>query len=110
MKKIFKKQFLTQVFILIISFVFLGIGLTKAFSSFFVNQQRDLLINQTQKISKVFNQDYFFTGRYSIATLEQEVNILQNYLGISFIFADKDNIIKIISNDVRTSAINQPMD
>lgn len=110
MKKLFKKQFLIQIGILILSFVLLGIGLTKAFSTFFISEQKELLINQTKKIAKIFNQDYFFTGKYSLATLEQEVHILQNYLGISFIFADNDNIIKIISSNIDTSNINKQLD
>lgn len=49
MNTLFKKQFVMQSFVLIISFALLGAGLTKAFSSFFVEQKKRYTYRTKQK-------------------------------------------------------------
>ncbi len=100
MNTLFKKQFVMQSFVLIMSFVLLSLGLTKAFSSFFVEQKKSLLIEQSQKISKTFKQAYFLEGTYALITLQKKVEILQEYLNASFIFIDSEDNIVIISDDI----------
>ncbi|WP_317368668.1 HAMP domain-containing sensor histidine kinase [uncultured Tyzzerella sp.] len=110
MNTLFKKQFFMQSFVLIISFALLGAGLTKAFSSFFVEQKKDLLVEQSQKISKTFKQAYFLEGRFGLLALQNEIEILEEYLNSSFIFIDNENIIKIISTDINSKWYNKKID
>lgn len=110
MNTLFKKQFIMQSFVLIISFVLLGAGLTKAFSSFFVEQKKDLLVEQSKKISKTFKQAYFLDGRYGLLALQNEIEILEEYLNASFIFIDDKDNIKIISTDIDSKWYNKKVD
>ncbi len=110
MNTLFKKQFIMQSFVLIISFALLGAGLTKAFSSFFVEQKKDLLIEQSQKVAKTFKQAYFLEGRYGLLALQNEIEILEEYLNASFIFIDNENTIKIISTDIDSKWYNKKID
>mgnify|MGYP003369672725 CR=1 FL=1 len=91
MNTLFKKQFVMQSFVLIISFALLGAGLTKAFSSFFVEQKKDILIEQSKKISKTFKQAYFLEGRYGLLALQNEIEILEEYINASFVFVDNED-------------------
>lgn len=100
MNTLFKKQFCMHACALIISFVLLGAGLTKAFSTFFINQKQETLVQQGGKIAKAFRQAYFFGGKYSIDTLQKEVKVLEQYLDASFIFADNYNYIIFTSSDI----------
>lgn len=110
MNTLFKKQFIMQSFILILSFVLLGVGLTKAFGSFFVDQKKDLLVEQSKKISKTFKQAYFLEGRYGLLALQSEIEILQEYLDASFIFIDNEDTIKLMSNDIDERWYNKKID
>ncbi len=110
MNTLFKKQFIMQSFVLIISFALLGAGLTKAFSSFFVEQKKDLLVEQSKKISKTFKQAYFLDGRYGLLALQNEIEILEEYLNASFIFIDDKDNIKIISTDIDSKWYNKKVD
>lgn len=110
MNTLFKKQFIMQSFVLIISFALLGAGLTKAFSSFFVEQKKDLLVEQSKKISKTFKQAYFLDGRYGLLALQNEIEILEEYLNASFIFIDDEDNIKIISTDIDSKWYNKKVD
>ena len=110
MNTLFKKQFIMQSFVLIISFALLGAGLTKAFSSFFVEQKKDLLIEQSQKVAKTFKQAYFLEGRYGLLALQNEIEILEEYLNASFIFIDNEDTIKIISTDIDSKWYNKKID
>ncbi len=107
MNTLFKKQFFMQSLVLIISFVLLGAGLTRAFSSFFLEQRQELLIDQSKKVAKTFKQVYFLEGRYGLLALQNEIEILENYLDASFIFVDNEDTIKIISSDIDTKWLNQ---
>lgn len=110
MNTLFKKQFFMQSFVLIISFALLGAGLTKAFSSFFVEQKKDLLVEQSKKISKTFKQAYFLEGRFGLLALQNEIEILEEYLNASFIFIDDENSIRIISTDINSKWYNKKID
>ncbi|WP_250277289.1 sensor histidine kinase [[Clostridium] colinum] len=110
MNTLFKKQFFMQSFVLMISFALLGAGLTKAFSSFFVEQKTELLVEQSKKISKTFKQAYFLNGRYGLLALQSEIEILEEYLNSSFIFVDNEDVIKIISNDIDKKWNNEKID
>lgn len=110
MNTLFKKQFIMQSFVLIISFALLGAGLTKAFSSFFVEQKKDLLVEQSKKISKTFKQAYFLDGRYGLLALQNEIEILEEYLNASFIFIDDEDNIKITSTDIDSKWYNKKVD
>lgn len=107
MNTLFKKQFFVQSFILIVSFVLLGAGLTKAFSSFFVEQKTNLLIEQSQKVAKTFKQAYFLEGPYSLLAFENEIQILEEYLNASFIFIDNEDIIRVVSSKIDKDLINK---
>ena len=107
MNTLFKKQFFMQSFVLIISFALLGAGLTKAFATFFLEQRQELLIDQSKKVAKTFKQAYFLEGRYGLLALQNEIEILENYLNASFIFVDNENKIKIISSDIDSKWLNQ---
>ena len=95
MNTIFKKQFFMYTCALITSFILLWTGLTKAFSSFFIKQKQENLIQQAEKISQVYKQSLFFGGN-----IEKEINKIEKYLECSFIIADKFNYILYVSNDV----------
>lgn len=110
MNTLFKKQFFMQSLILIISFVLLGAGLTRAFSSFFVEQKKEVLIEQSQKIAKTFKQAYFLEGRYGLLTLQTEIEILEDYLNSSFIFIDSDDIIRVMSTDINPKWYNKKLE
>nr|WP_317357761.1 HAMP domain-containing sensor histidine kinase [uncultured Tyzzerella sp.] len=107
MNTLFKKQFVMQSFVLIISFALLGAGLTKAFSSFFVEQKKDILIEQSKKISKTFKQAYFLEGRYGLLALQNEIEILEEYINASFVFVDNEDNIKIMSSDIDSKWYNK---
>lgn len=92
-----------QVLVLIISFILLGLGLTKAFSSVFLTEKREMLIKQNKKVARVFKQAYFLDGRIAIEALETQVNVLEEYLDASFIFLNNDDVVKILSNSVDKS-------
>lgn len=110
MNTLFKKQFFVQSFILIVSFALLGAGLTKAFSSFFVEQKTELLIEQSKKVAKTFKQAYFLDGHYGLLAFQNEIEILEEYLNASFIFIDNENVIKIVSSKIDKDLINQKID
>ena len=110
MNRLFKKQFFMQSCVLIISFALLGAGLTKAFSSFFVEQKKDLLIEQSQKIAKTFKQAYFLEGRYGLLALQNEIEILEEYINASFVFIDNENTVKIMSKDIDSKWYNKKID
>lgn len=110
MNTLFKKQFFVQSFILIVSFALLGAGLTKAFSSFFVEQKTDLLIEQSKKIAKTFKQAYFLEGPYRFFAFENEIKILEEYLNASFIFIDDEDVVKIVSSKIDKDLINKKID
>ena len=94
MNTLFKKQFFMQSFVLIISFALLGAGLTKAFATFFLEQRQELLIDQSKKVAKTFKQAYFLEGRYGLLALQNEIEILENYLNASFIFkSDRSHVV-----------------
>ena len=110
MNTLFKKQFFMQSCVLIISFALLGAGLTKAFSSFFVEQKKDLLIEQSQKIAKTFKQACFLEGRYGLLALQNEIEILEEYINASFVFIDNENTVKIMSKDIDSKWYNKKID
>lgn len=100
MSKLFKKQFILHVIVLILSFGLMGIGLTKAFGRFFINQKLNLLIEQGQKISSELEKIYFFNYTKE---LDKEISILEKYLNASFIFVDNNSEILIVSSDIDSS-------
>lgn len=110
MNTLFKKQFCMHAFALIISFVLLGAGLTKAFTSFFINQKQEMLIEHNKKIAKDFKQAYFFGNTYRTKDLKDELKILEEYLNASFIFLDNENIIKVLSNSIDSKWYNTKID
>lgn len=110
MSSIFRKQFIFYTGSLVISFVLLGTGLTQAFGSYFVGQRKDMLIEQGEKISKVFEQAYYFGGIYNKDKLNSEIVILDDYLDASFIYLDNSYKILIVSNDISTTWLGQTLD
>lgn len=107
---IFRKQFLTFTCVLIFSFFILALALTQAFGSFFVQQRKDLLIEQGEKISKVFKQAYYFGGIYNKDKLNNEIEILDEYLDASFIFVSQDKKITMLSNDIDSKWLGNILD
>lgn len=95
MNTIFKKQFFLYACALIISFVLLGAGLTKAFTSFFINQKQSFLIEQAEKISKIYKQSLFFGGQS-----EKEINKVEKYFDCNFIILDYNNYVLVASKNI----------
>lgn len=95
MNTIFKKQFFMHTCALIVSFVLLGTGLTKAFTSFFIKQKEQVLIEQAEKISQVYKQALFFGGQ-----AEKEVKKIEKYLDCNFIVMDSNNYVLFTSSDI----------
>jgi len=95
--------------VLIISFTLLSAALTKCFNSYFINQKKDMLIEQGKKISKVFEQAYYFGGLYNKEKLNSEITILDKYLDASFLYVDEDKSIVMISNDLDASLLGQKL-
>lgn len=110
MNSIFKKQFFIYTGVLVVSFVLLGTGLTQAFRSYFVAQKKGMLIEQGKKISRVFEQAYYFGGMYNKDKLNNEITILDEYLDASFLYVGKDNKILMISNDLNTTWLGKTLD
>lgn len=110
MNSIFKKQFYIQIIILIISFLLLGVGLTNIFVNVFINQKSNALLKQGEEIAKSIENLYYWGGYYSQKELSYEVNILNKYLGASFIFVDENYEISIISNDIDKIWLGQVLD
>lgn len=100
MKRLFKKHFIIQILIFVITFVILGFCLIKSFSDFSMNQRRELLIEHSNDISNIFKSGYFFDGYYNFNELQSKIILLQEYLGMSFIYTDDTDIIRIVSGDI----------
>lgn len=110
MSSIFRKQFFMYMGSLIVSFILLGTGLTKAFSSYFVELKKDMLIEQGEKISNVFKQAYYFGGIfYNKERLNSEIEILDEYLDASFLYVDNNFDIYIVSNDIDSKWLGQKL-
>lgn len=107
MNSIFGKQFFLYMGSLLISFILIGAGLTQAFSSYFVTQRIDGLTIQGKKISKVFEQAYYFGGIYDREKLNEQITLLDDYLEASFIYVDNSGTILMISNDIDTKWLGQ---
>ncbi|MBR1443310.1 MAG: HAMP domain-containing histidine kinase [Firmicutes bacterium] len=110
MNSIFKKQFLFYTGILVLSFSVFGIGLTQAFSSYFVQQRKDMLIEQGRKISNVFEQAYYMGGLYDRDKLNSEIEILNEYWDVNFIYVDHQSTIVIISNNLNSDNLGKTVD
>lgn len=100
MNALFTKHFTIQIFILIMTFIILGFCLIKSFSDFSINQKREILLEQADKICKVFKSGYFDAGYYNFNDLQDEVYILQEYLDMSLIYTDDTNTIRVISGNI----------
>ncbi len=107
MNSIFGKQFFLYMGSLLISFILIGAGLTQAFSSYFVTQRIDGLTIQGKKISKVFEQAYYFGGIYDREKLNEQITLLDDYLEASFIYIDNSGKILMISNDIDSKWLGQ---
>lgn len=107
---IFRKQFLVFTGVLLISFFILALALTQAFRGFFVEQRKAMLVEQGEKISKVFKQAYYLGGIYNKDKLNSEITILDEYLDASFIFVSQDKKITMLSNDINSKWLGQTLD
>ncbi len=110
LNSIFRKQFLLFASVLVISFLILAVGLTYSFKNFFVEQRKEMLIEQGEKISKVFQQAYYFGGIYNKDKLNNEVSVLDEYLDASFIFVSSDGKISMISNDIDSKWLGEVLE
>lgn len=100
MNTIFRRQFFTHALVLIISFILLGGGITKTFTSFFIEQNQNYLIEQAEKISKVYKQTLFFGGHP-----EKEANKLEKVLNVSFLILNNENYILFASKNIPSELI-----
>lgn len=106
---IFKKQFVVYLGTLFISFLFTGAVLTGAFGSYFTEQKKQMLVEQGEKISNVFKQAYYWGGLYDKDKLNNEIQILDEYLDASFIYVDTDFSVLMISNDIDPKWLGQSL-
>lgn len=105
---IFRKQFVLYMGTLALSFSLLGVALTLAFQSYFVNQKEDQLIEQGKKISDIYERAYR-VGILDITKYNQilsEVRILHEYLNASFMFIDTNYIVQWASSDISDEVLN----
>lgn len=100
MKSIFKKQFLVQTSIIIISLLILGSWVTNISVKFFINQKKLVLVKQGEELSKLIKRLYYIGGYYDKKSLSDQVNILDEYFDTSFIYVNENNEITIISSQI----------
>lgn len=98
-----------QAVVLIVSFVILGVGLTKAFSSFFLSQKEELLLEKSRQVAETFKEVYLLNSFYNNNDITREIQVLEIYLDVSLLFLDKDNKIKFVSGDVDSSWCNKEL-
>lgn len=109
MTSLFKKQFLLYTSTFIIIFILLGIGLTQAFTSLFMEQKKATLISQGEKITQAFQDAYHFTGIYNFEKVKSEISVLNTYLDSSFVFIDKNYTIIMASSDINSGWVGQKL-
>lgn len=99
MKSVFRKLFLIYMVTLLVSLLLINMGLTKAFALYFESQKIDILTEQGKKIVGIFEQ-YYYWGGFFDKKIDNEIEMLDEYLDASFIYVDSNYKIRIISNDI----------
>ena len=89
MTSLFRKQFFLFTGTLVLTYTIMGIGLIQAFNGFFLDQKRELLIDQCEKISVAFESSYVMGNQQSQENLKREMGVLSGYLNSDFFIVDK---------------------
>lgn len=110
MNSILKKQFIFQFAIISISFLLLGVGVTSVFVKTFINQKRDVLVEQGEEISKLIKNFYYLGGYFNTKELSNEINILDKYLDASLIYVNEDYEITIISSKIDSAWLGKTLE
>lgn len=102
---IFRKQFITYMGILILSFTLLGTVLSQALENYFVSAKEKLLAEQGEKIASIirFSGNFGNFGiitRYEFNEIEKQVQILHKYAEASFIFLYNDYTVAMTTSDL----------
>ena len=100
---ILKKQTILYMSVLLFSFVLTSVALTQAFRLYFVNQKRDALINQGEKISRLISMTFrpgIFIDRNAYNQLGSQLQIVYEYLESSILIIDSELNIVAVSEDI----------
>lgn len=81
-------------FSLMIFVVIFGGILTVVYTRHYMNEKRDSLISQGQKIAEAYTRGYR-TG--NLSSLGQELQVLENYMGAGVLFVNKEGVVILTS-------------
>ena len=97
-KSIFIKQLLIHLGILLVAFTLLATVLSYTFSAYYRNEKTTQLIEQGKRIANEYYQ-YFYTGTIDIMRIQNEIDILENYMNATVFFLDSKGEVSISNND-----------
>lgn len=95
-KSVFTRLFVTYLGILILSFVIVAAGLSKALEAHFMKQKEKIIIKQGDQIARQFALDYY-TGGISKNTFQFYMQMLDQYLDAVIWIVNSDGSIVIDS-------------
>ncbi len=105
-KSILRKQMLLYMGILLFSFAMLAATLSLVLTGYYVNEKEEQLVKQGRKVAEQYVKS-FYTGIDGLQKLNNEIQVLEDYMEASVFFVNKDGELILASQGISQSWVGQ---
>lgn len=95
---LFKRLLMIYSIPIVLSFILISVLLISLFDRYFVDNKKEILMEQSEKIANNMAEAYYL-GRLNLEALNEDINTLQKFLNASIWMIDEKGTIWLVSSD-----------